>query len=92
MPTDLLETLPALAIRRLATLFPSRYSHLLKAPAPKSAPVTSGRCSQRACCFPAWRDGLCRQHVADASMQFSVMRSTIGVALENTTSRISVSA
>lgn len=77
-----------LAVSRLRRLFPSsRLVRELKDSKPAPAAVktanvrtatASARCSQKACAFPAVKDGLCRGHLADLDSESSVMPSTAG--------------
>jgi hypothetical protein len=41
----------------------------------------SARCSQRACAFPAVKDGLCRGHFIDAQAEYSMLPSTTSAAI-----------
>jgi hypothetical protein len=45
------------------------------------AVISNGRCSVRACAYPATRDGKCRSHLADARAEYSLMPSTTSAAI-----------
>jgi len=62
-----------LAVSRLRRLFP----HSLVV---RELDRKLSGCAQKACPFPAFRDGFCRGHLADAAAPYSVLPSALGVA------------
>jgi hypothetical protein len=81
-----------LAVSRLRDLFPeSRLVRELSKPAPATAKaantkptttrptaIASGRCSEKACVYPSYSNGKCRQHLADAEAECSTLPSLAG--------------
>jgi hypothetical protein len=66
-----------LAVARLRALFPtSRMVRELDAKLRAVPPPA--KCSERACPFPPFKNGLCRSHAADAVAQYSVSSSMLG--------------
>ena len=68
-----------LAVNRLRALFgPKVVADLLDA---GLKPPPPAKCSERACPFPPFRNGLCRGHAADAMAQYSVSPSMLGTKM-----------
>jgi hypothetical protein len=65
-----------LAIARLRLLFPT--SRFVRELDRKLRPAPPAKCSERACPFPPFKNGLCRGHAADSIAEFSVLPSMLG--------------
>jgi hypothetical protein len=82
MPSPSTRSLHDLATRRLRQLFPSsRLVRSLSQKVDAASASASTRCKERGCPYPSLKDGLCRSHIADLSMEYSAMRSTTAVAV-----------
>jgi hypothetical protein len=78
--------LTSLAISRLRALFAGsrcvkELDHKIKLAALMAATGNMTHCARKGCPFPPVRDGMCRQHAADAVAQYSTTPSMLGVAM-----------
>ncbi len=62
-----------LAVSRLRLLFPG-----LKMVLDLDARSKPAKCSERACPFPPFKNGLCRGHAADLIAEYSFLPSALG--------------
>ena len=70
-------TLFDVCVCRMRLLFPtSRFVRELDA---RLRPPPPAKCSERACPFPPFKNGLCRGHAADAVAEYSFLPSALGV-------------
>jgi hypothetical protein len=72
-------TLAARAVRIMSELHTKRVG--LKPASVNIIKPVSTRCTIRACPFPSYEDGKCRQHIADARAEYSLLPSTTPAAI-----------
>jgi hypothetical protein len=72
-------TLYDLAVARMRLLFPG--SKLVRELDAKLKPSRPAKCSERACPFLPFKNGLCRGHAADRLAEYSVSPSMLGTKM-----------